>query len=86
MVYSKEFEKVLHSSQPKFLIDSMLKKLCSMMRNLGIDSEYMNVSNFEVMKSIAEKEERIIITRDTKLLSKRNHKMPVYLIAEKGDS
>lgn len=57
-----------------------------MMRNLGIDCEYMAVSNFEIMKELAEKEGRIILTRDTKLLKKKNHKMPIYCIAEKGDS
>ena len=56
------------------------------MRNLGIDCEYMSVSNFEVMKEIAEREGRITLTRDSRLMSKNSHRMPVYCITEKGDS
>jgi uncharacterized protein with PIN domain len=29
---------MLSDARPKFLIDSMLKRLCSLLRNLGIDA------------------------------------------------
>lgn len=29
---------MLSHERPKFLIDNMLKKLCSLLRNLGIDA------------------------------------------------
>lgn len=64
----------------------MLKRLCSLLRNLGLDAEYVAVSNFEHMQQIATKEGRIIITRDRKLLAKKSPKMPIYCIVEKGDS
>lgn len=41
---------MLHDDHPKFLIDSMLKRLCSLLRNLGLDAEYVAVSNFEHMQ------------------------------------
>lgn len=56
------------------------------MRNLGIDTEYISVSNYELMKNTGEKEERIIITRDMKLLKKSKVSVPIYCISHKGDS
>lgn len=71
---------MLSEKKPAFLVDTMLKKLCSLLRNLGIDSEYMPKNNFELMQEIASKEHRIILTRDKKLLAKKNHRMPIYCI------
>lgn len=33
----------------------MLKKLCTILRNLGIDAEFMANSNYELMQDIAKK-------------------------------
>lgn len=46
LAYSKKFEYLLKEDRPKFVVDNMLKKVCSNMRNLGIDTEYISVSNF----------------------------------------
>lgn len=64
----------------------MLKRLCSLLRNLGIDAEYVAVSNYQLMQETAKNQERIILTRDRKLLNKKTPSMPIYCIAEKGDS
>lgn len=56
------------------------------MRNLGIDTEYSAVSNFELMKTLCEKEGRILLTRDTKLLKKSKISTPIYCLQERGDS
>lgn len=39
--------------QPKFIVDNMLKKLSTYLRNLGLDAEYLSVRDFEVAISIA---------------------------------
>ena len=64
----------------------MLKKLCSTMRNYGIDTEYISVNDHELIRELAEKESRIILTKDTKLFQKRDPRTPIYFINERGDS
>ena len=38
LVYDEKYKKLLKKKRPKFLVDNMLKKLCTTMRNLGIDT------------------------------------------------
>ena len=85
LVYSKQYEELLTEKMPKFMIDNMLKKLSSVMRNLGIDAEYISVCDHSLIREMAEKEKRIILTRDWKLLQKRDPKTPIYCINAKGD-
>ena len=49
--YGPEYEHFL--KRPKFLVDNMLKKLSTYLRNLGLDAEYLSVRDFEVAVSIA---------------------------------
>lgn len=46
---------MLTAPKPKFVVDSMLKRLCSLLRNLGIDAEFMSISNYEQMQDLAKK-------------------------------
>lgn len=64
----------------------MLKKLCSTMRNVGIDTEFISVKDYDLAASQAKKEKRIFITRDTKLLTNRYSNIPIYLLKERADS
>ena len=66
--------------KPKFLVDNMLKRLSTYLRNLGLDSEYLSVRDFGVAVSIASNEQRIILTKDKSLKCKKNVRVPVYLI------
>jgi uncharacterized protein with PIN domain len=49
VVFKEGQEEMLKRDTPKFIVDSMLKKLCSLLRNLGIDAEYMSVSNYDAL-------------------------------------
>lgn len=71
---------------PIFLVDNMLKKLSSIMRNCGINAEYIAVKDHALAIDIASKERRIILTRDTLLFNRKDSPVPVYLLREKGDS
>ncbi|MFW6040766.1 MAG: Mut7-C RNAse domain-containing protein [Thermoplasmatota archaeon] len=51
----------------KFLVDRMLGQTTKWMRLLGIDTKYAPEGDDERLLSIAEKENRIIITRDKRL-------------------
>ncbi len=42
----------------------MLGKLVKDLRNLGVDTEFINEKNYEVLEELAKTEQRIIITRD----------------------
>lgn len=53
IVYREDLEYMLKEDRPKFLVDSMLKRLCSLLRNLGIDAEFVPVSNYELMQETA---------------------------------
>jgi uncharacterized protein with PIN domain len=40
---------------PIFLIDNMLKRLCSTMRNCGIDAEFIAIKDYELAIGQAKK-------------------------------
>ncbi|MGQ9618527.1 MAG: DUF5615 family PIN-like protein [Candidatus Aminicenantia bacterium] len=54
----------------KFLADCMLGKLCRWMRILGFDVLYMKGSDEEILKT-AEREKRIILTKDSRMGHKK---------------
>lgn len=51
----------------KFLADSMLGKLAKWLRIMGFDTAYYNSLSDQELIEIAEKEERVLITRDKNL-------------------
>lgn len=51
----------------KFLADSMLGKLAKWLRIIGFDTTYYNSLSDKELIALAEREERILITRDKKL-------------------
>jgi uncharacterized protein len=57
--------------EPRFLVDFMLGKLAKWLRVIGYDTVYVKLENrlTTVLQSL--KENRIILTRDTKLSTKR---------------
>lgn len=64
----------------------MLKKLCSTMRNCGIDAEFISIRDHDLAVSQCKKQKRIFVTRDTKTTNKKFMNIPVYLLKEKADS
>jgi uncharacterized protein with PIN domain len=58
----------------------MLKKLSSTMRNCGLDADYIAVRDYNLATTLAEKEGRIILTRDSKFFQRKDHQIPIYLI------
>jgi uncharacterized protein with PIN domain len=67
------------------MVDNMLKKLAGYLRNLGLDAEYLEVKDHTLALSVAQKEERIILTKDKHLRSKKNARVPIFYI-ESNDS
>lgn len=57
--------------QPRFVVDVMLGKLAKWLRVLGYDVVYSNRLTDEEILQRAEAEERIILTRDTRLIERR---------------
>jgi hypothetical protein len=55
----------------KFLADEMLGKLAKWLRILGYDTLYYNYIPDDELLSIALREQRLILTRDTRLIKRR---------------
>ncbi len=51
----------------RFLVDRMLGQTAKWLRLLGIDAEYAPEGDDEKIRSLAEEEDRIIVTRDKEL-------------------
>lgn len=63
----------------RFIVDSMLGKLAKWLRILGWDTLYYNKLEKGGMIKIAQAENRIILTRDTKLLARRDLNKLVFI-------
>jgi hypothetical protein len=58
-------------AHPRFIADVMLGKLAKWLRVLGYDVLYSNRFTDEEIVRLAEEEDRIILTRDTRLIERR---------------
>ena len=56
------------------------------MRNCGIDTEFISIKDYDLAVSQTLKEKRILVTRDSKLISKRHINVPIYLLKERSDT
>jgi hypothetical protein len=70
---------MVESKSKRFVVDKMLGKLAKWLRILGYDTFYTNKIKPETLLSIAISENRIILTRNHKLLKQKN-RIPVILI------
>jgi uncharacterized protein with PIN domain len=60
-----------HPIEPRFVLDCHLGRLTAQMRMLGFDCLYENDFNDEQLTEIAIQEERILLTRDRRLLMRK---------------
>jgi uncharacterized protein with PIN domain len=49
--YGEEYTHLMY--KPKFLVDNMLKKLATFLRNLGLDADYLSVKDHTLVISRA---------------------------------
>ncbi len=61
--------------EPKFIVDFMCGRLAKWLRILGYDAEFVKDTSREKILLESLKEQRIILTRDTKLSSKKAYKL-----------
>ncbi|KAL4503815.1 hypothetical protein ABPG73_017558 [Tetrahymena malaccensis] len=80
--YSKRSECYFQNKQPKFIVDNMLYKLVKYLRNSGIDSAFLQDKNYKLICDLSNKEERIILTRNSKFFKQILCQAPVFLIQE----
>lgn len=67
----KQLENFEGGPNAKFIIDSMLEKLAKHMRSLGLDTEFNKNFTKKEMYEKAEKENRVILTKNVKLIEKK---------------
>jgi uncharacterized protein with PIN domain len=60
-----------YPGEPRFVLDGHLGRLAAYLRMLGFDVTYRNDFDDEELARIAEEEERILVTRDRRLLMRR---------------
>ncbi|MDY6855305.1 MAG: Mut7-C RNAse domain-containing protein [Thermodesulfobacteriota bacterium] len=63
----------------KLIVDRMLGKLAKLLRIIGFDTLYSNNIDFEELLCVADKEERIILTRNT-LIKKQERAYKFFFI------
>ncbi|EAR93672.2 3'-5' exonuclease (macronuclear) [Tetrahymena thermophila SB210] len=80
--YSNRTENFFKNKQPKFIVDNMLYKLVKYLRNSGIDSTFLQDKNYKLICDLSNKEERIILTRNSKFFKQILCQAPVFLIQE----
>jgi len=57
------------SDKPKFLVDAMLGNIARKLRLFGFDCKYYSTINDDQLLSIAKNENRILVTRDHKIIN-----------------
>ena len=62
---------VYHGGQPAFIADNHLGRLAAYLRMLGFDTLYRNDYQDPELAAVAHQEERILLTRDRRLLMRR---------------
>jgi len=67
----------------KFIVDCMLGKLAKWLKILGFDALFFNKIEDDDLLSIARKERRILLTRDTGLIEKAKDIETLFLESEK---
>ncbi len=60
-----------YPAHPRFLLDNHLGRLAAHLRMLGFDCRYQNDYDDEQLSQLAEAEERILLTRDRRLLMRK---------------
>lgn len=75
----------MKTPEPIFIADDMLGRLARYMRILGLDVLYISQISDRDLISLAKKENRIVLTRDTHLLRRREFSKNIlrYLFIEK---
>lgn len=73
----------MRSPAPRFIADCMLGKLARWLRILGYDAAYDRTISDGDLVARARAEDRILLTRDTRLVLRR--KMPRFLLVESQD-
>jgi uncharacterized protein with PIN domain len=68
----------------KFIVDNMLGKLAKWLRFLGYDTLYPKILNDKQLAQLSLAEDRVLLTRDKELASKKDIKV-LYIISEQLD-
>jgi uncharacterized protein with PIN domain len=74
------------ADNPKFIVDHNVGKLAKWLRMMGYDTLFFSGDNDSRMIALAQKEDRVILTRDTQIMRRRvvtNGQIKTVLI--KGD-
>lgn len=74
--HNLEFSELIHNqpkpaNEPRFVLDVHLGQLANYLRMLGFDTLYRNDYDDPTLASIADTEQRILVTRDRRLLMRR---------------
>ena len=71
LIYESRIPKMTEPGEIKFIADAMLGKLATWMRILGYDVDYFRYISDDELMMRAERENRVILTRDTYLIQRK---------------
>jgi uncharacterized protein with PIN domain len=72
-------------TEPRFILDCMLGKLAKWLRIMGYDTlYYSDISDVDLLRT-AEKEERVLLTRDTRIGERKNSATIVLVYANEPE-
>jgi len=82
-----KMKNIANQQEIKFLVDSMLGRLAKWLRIFGYDTTYVACSKDSFLILTARKENRILLTRNTHLIKKRNIQpyVPPYVFTNNSD-
>lgn len=69
----------------RFIVDNMLGKLAKWLRFLGYDTLYPKILNDKQLAQLSQADDRVLLTRDKELASKKNIKV-LYIISDELDN
>ncbi|MBD3415075.1 MAG: hypothetical protein GF421_11670 [Candidatus Aminicenantes bacterium] len=72
----------MNKVSPKFVVDCMLGKLAKWLRILGFDTLFFSKAEDDELRSLARRENRILLTRDTGIVEKAKKIKVVFIRSE----
>ncbi|MEE8111479.1 MAG: Mut7-C RNAse domain-containing protein, partial [Acidobacteriota bacterium] len=66
----------------RFVVDCMLGSLAKWLKILGLDTRYDPALDDDDLVEIADRQDRILVTRDSRLVRRRRLREPIFIVSQ----